>query len=35
MIMAGLFTAALACYIIVLLQLNDAPAPAGTGNVVS
>jgi hypothetical protein len=35
MIMAGLFAAALACYVVVLFQLNDAPAPAGTGNVVS
>jgi len=33
--MAGLFAAALACYVVVLFQLNDAPAPAGTGNVVS
>lgn len=30
MIMAGLFAAALACYVVVLFQLNDAPAPAGT-----
>jgi drug/metabolite transporter (DMT)-like permease len=35
MIMAGLFAAALACYVVVLFQLNDAPAAAGTGNVVS
>ena len=31
MIMAGLFAAALACYVVVLFQLNAAPAPAGTG----
>ena len=35
MIMAGLFAAALACYVVVLFQLNAAPVPAGTGNVVS
>lgn len=35
MIMAGLFAAALACYVVVLFQLKDAPTPAGTGNVVS
>ena len=35
MIMAGLFAAALACYVVVLFQLNDAPAPAGAGNAVS
>ena len=31
MIMAGLFAAALACYVVVLFQLNAAPAAAGTG----
>jgi hypothetical protein len=31
MIMAGLFAAALASYVVVLFQLNAAPAPAGTG----
>jgi hypothetical protein len=31
MIMAGLFAAALACYVVVLFQLNRAPASAGTG----
>jgi len=35
MIMAGLSAAALACYVVVLFQLNAAPAPAGTGNVPS
>jgi hypothetical protein len=32
MIMASLFAAALACYVVVLFQLNDAPAPAATGH---
>lgn len=31
MIMAGLFAAALACYVVVLFQLNYAAAPAGSG----
>jgi hypothetical protein len=35
MIMAGLFAAALACYVVALFQLSDAPAPAGAGNVAS
>jgi drug/metabolite transporter (DMT)-like permease len=35
MIMAGLFAAAMACYVVVLFHLNNAPAPAGTGNEVS
>jgi hypothetical protein len=35
MIMARLFAAALACYVVVLFQLNAAQAPAGTSNVVS
>ena len=34
MIMAVLFAAALACSVVVLFQLNAAPAPAGTGNLV-
>ena len=35
MIMAGLFAAAMACYAVVLFQLNGASTPAGTGNAVS
>ena len=30
-----MIAAALARYVVVLFQLNDAPAPAGVGNVVS
>ena len=35
LIMAGFFAAALACYVVALFQLSDAPAPAGVGNVAS